>query len=291
MKHDYLNNMQTPLRVHICVVGFEIDRISKAAILQKADKVYLITKKENDQGRWAVKANEKILKNDKVETQIIEIRSISELQCLLGEIKKIINKEKENIIYINISSGSSMAAIAGTISSMMFSNGIKIIPYYVKPKEYVKDLKPKERKKIKMRYNGEPRSIGIQDNGIEQILTFPLELPSKELIHVLMHINSYGGEIPKSKLIEFSKKEKLLIQLRKNQANIISKMQDIDIKSSQDKAKQEKPRDYAWINQNIVNKLKDQWHVIDVEKRGKISYIKINERGKKIITYLGADEK
>ncbi|WNY24907.1 hypothetical protein MsAc7_04360 [Methanolapillus millepedarum] len=51
----------TPLRIHLVVVGFEIDRISLAATMKKADKVYLISKKEDDEGKDYLEENKAIL--------------------------------------------------------------------------------------------------------------------------------------------------------------------------------------------------------------------------------------
>lgn len=134
---------------------------------------------------------------------------------------KIIHKEKGNHIYINISSGSSLATIAGTMGSMMFSNGGKIIPYYVKPeKDTDLDLNDKERRTLKRKYGGIPLSVGIKE--IEEILTFPLNKPSVELIFVLKHILKKGKEITKSELIRLSKEELVLKKKRESQANIVS---------------------------------------------------------------------
>jgi len=125
------------LRVHIAVVGFEIDRISSAAIQQKADRVYLISQNENDKGLPYLNENEKRLKEEKIDVQIEKINNVRDITDILHKIKEIIENEKENRIYINISSGSNLSAIAGTICSMMFHHKYHVTPYYVKPLRYL----------------------------------------------------------------------------------------------------------------------------------------------------------
>ena len=89
--------MKTPLRVHICVVGYELDRISQAAIDQKADKVVLITQKENDSGRDYFIENRRRIIDKGIEVQEEFVDDIRDLPHLLRIIKKVIdNEHKEN---------------------------------------------------------------------------------------------------------------------------------------------------------------------------------------------------
>ena len=45
-------------------------------------------------------------------------------------------------------------------------------------------------------------------------------------------------------------------------------------------------KDYAWINQNIINKLKNDWGMIEVKTVGKYSYIRLIKRGEDMLKYL-----
>jgi len=276
--------MKTPLRVHICVVGFEIDRISSAAIQKKADKVYLISQKEKDMGRAYLEENESKLKEKGIAVQKEFVNNISELPDLLNAIKNIIESEdKNNLIFINISSGSTLSAIAGTISSMMYDSERTITPYYVKPEKYSEGLAK--------RNELAPRTEGIKD--ITEILTFPMKLPSKELMIILRHL--YDSEInkinvTKKDLIEFSKEHAELRNIREENRHTASKIEDLS-KSKNLPAKNEetkqKAKDYAWINQNIITKLKDDWDLIKIQKVGRNTYIELNDKGRNMLKYLG----
>jgi len=278
--------MKTPLRVHICVVGFEIDRISSAAIRKKADKVYLVSQKENDKGRAYLEVNEKRLKEEGIVVQKEFVNNISELPDLLNAIKKIIEiEDKENLIFINISSGSTLSAIAGTISSMMYDSERKIIPYYVKPEGYFEDLAEKS--------DLAPRTHGIKD--ITEILTFPLKMPGKELMIILRHLSASERNrvhVTKKDLIEFSKKHDELRNAREDNRHCASKIEDKvkdkNQNSPTEEAKQ-KAKDYAWINQNIISKLKDDWGLIKIQKVGRNTYIELNDRGRNMLKYLGEE--
>lgn len=280
--------MKNPLRIHICVVGFELDRVSKAAIVKKADKVYLISQAKNDKGKRYLEENKKLLEKEGIPVSIELVESISDLSNLLSAIKKIIKEQaKENFIYINISSGSTLSAIAGTISSMMLEKDRNIIPYYVKPKRYFEDFGEDNKRKLKKAFNGlEPRSIGVKE--INEIPTFPMRLPTKDLIIILEYLQS-NNSVTKKDLIDFSKQNDYLKEIRNQNRYLAgkikekSKIGEADEKVNESK---QKARDYAWLDQNIISKLKDEWNLIDIEKIGKFTCIRLNDKGKKMLDYL-----
>jgi len=281
--------MEIPLRVHICVVGFELDRISKAAIEKKADKVYLISQNENDDGRWFLQENRRRLEKEGIIVQEEFVEHVNELPDLLSKIKKIIKEEDEiNNIYLNISSGSTLSAIAGTIISMMFGNNRKIIPYYVKPTDYSETLEFKITDAQKENGEAMPRSIGVKE--ITEILTFPIRLPSDDLIIVLNYLQDEESNkkiVTKKDLIEFTKSNDYLSKMRDDNRHLSGKLEEKNkILFVKNNESNQKAKDYAWINQNIISKLKDEWNLIDVKMIGKHSCIKINYKGMKMLSYL-----
>lgn len=287
-----LKGMKNPLRVHICVVGFEIDRISEAAIKMKADKVYLISQKEEDQGREFLEENLRLLKEKNIQVVVEFAESVHDLSALLSIIKKIIREEdKDNYIFVNISSGSTLSTIAGTISSMMFKNR-KVTPYYVKPERYPDSTNDEEIKDLLTKLNLKrlPQSVGVKD--IQEIPTFPIRLPEKELIVVLEYLQDSKNEkkqVTKKDLIEFSKNNKYLKEMRENNSQLVGELEEKSkAKSSYKIDKESSPihRDYAWLNQNIISKLKDDWNLIDVEKGGKFVRVTLSEKGEKMLSYL-----
>src|SRR5207248_2310084 len=111
--------MKSDLRVHIATVGFQIKRITEPLIRERADKVYLVTHLHDDK---AIQYLEKILKMLRKEKFLkVEKRTtnIWDLFDCLQTYKKIIKEEEQGAhIYINVSTGSKVSSIAGTLACM-----------------------------------------------------------------------------------------------------------------------------------------------------------------------------
>lgn len=276
---------ETPLRVHVAIVGFEIDRISKAAIDRRADRIYLISRENTDgkdDGRLFLEKNMKILEDKKIEVFVEEIPDIQNLYDILFKLKEIIRSEKGNLIYINISCGSNLSAIGGTIISMMFDKDYNITPYYVKPEKYV-DCDDKERKDFP-----NLRTIGVKE--IIDIVTFPALLPNQKLICVLEEIGSKTDkQISKTDLIEFVERDKKMFPTFPRDVVPQTKEDMLKHKKSESAKTSKKEIDrikkYAWVNQNIVLKLKD-WEMIETLKDGKYSYLKLTKKGEDMLKFL-----
>src|SRR6266516_1636181 len=123
--------MKPELRIHIVTVGFQIRRITEPLIRERADKVYLIKSAHEDKAIAYLDKVMKILRNEKyiqVEKRAMDIWNL--FDCL-KTYKKIINEEEEKggksaHIYINVSTGSKVSSIAGTLACMIW----KGTPYY-----------------------------------------------------------------------------------------------------------------------------------------------------------------
>src|SRR5207249_10287047 len=97
----------TNLRVHIAPVRFEVDRIVIPAKNMKADKVWLLIHNNPDEDK-AIRYVEEIRKHLKKAKIQIETERLNRLELfmVLKSVKEIVEKEKDNDIYINVSSGS-----------------------------------------------------------------------------------------------------------------------------------------------------------------------------------------
>ena len=100
-------------RIHIAPVGFEIDRVVLPAVMDKADKVYLMihdNPSEDKATKYAAEI-EKRLKAAKIKTEFISCdwRNIEEITRATRD---LILKESDNEIAINLASGSKNHAIA-----------------------------------------------------------------------------------------------------------------------------------------------------------------------------------
>jgi hypothetical protein len=259
--------MEQKLRIHIAVVGFEIDRISQAAISLKADRVYLISKTKNDKGSKYLLKNEEILNQNRIDVKIETVDDVQDQILILRKMKKIILQEKNNLIYVNISSGSTLAAIAGTIVSTMFEKDIQITPYYVKPKSYEAYTTIDENEL-------QPQTTGIEE--IREICAFPAKLPDDRLTKVLIEIHQ-REYLTKQDLIEFS--------IQELGYNVKEENEEEKKETKKGSNNMYSPREYAWVEKNIVEKL-NKWEFVVIQKDGKKSKIYLTEKGKNMVEYL-----
>lgn len=207
-------------RVHIAPVGFEIDRVVEPLIRMEADKVYLFAEKtENaDQLQYFIGEIIKRLEKGSIEydKRGWELPKI-ELYTTLREYRRIIDEEKGNDIFINVSTGSKIHAIAGMIASMIFKqDDLKIMPYYVVPEKYAES----------------PSTYVQYTSGCKEIKTLPnyrIEKPPDEIMDVLEIIASIQESektVTKKILIEeLEKKNIALASGTKNDAGTYNALQ------------------------------------------------------------------
>jgi hypothetical protein len=246
-------NQLLSLRVHIVPLGFEIDRVLLPLKKLKADKVWLIINPEIESSDakyyyHAIKKQLKTLDIDCCEEKC-DIYSLFEL---LNTYRIIIEKEHGNLIFINISTGTKIEAIAGMLASMIFReiNG-KIHPYYVQPQKY--EIKPNE---------GDQLTTGLKN--IISLPNYKIERPSGKLIKALTVLKQCGS-ISKKDLIQKYESNGLIL--------IGTKIHH------KDSAK------HSQLNKNYIEPLKS-WGFIEQLGKGKSGRIQISEDGENILRFL-----
>ena len=238
------------LRVHIAPVGYEIDRIVLPAKKMRADKVCLLVH-ENPSVDKAIEFYEKISKQlQKLNIEIIkEHHDRLDLFKIIKSVKEIIEKEKGNIIYVNLASGSKIQAIACMMACMMFNDEKNVHPFYVEAKDY-------------LGFSGKPISTGIKE--IQDVPTYEIKKPEQRHIDALRIINEKGGRISKKEMAELAKKEKLIVVNAENESQAT----------------------FASLDKSIINALENQWKFVKVEKIGRTRWINITEDGKNATEFL-----
>lgn len=239
------------LRVHIAPVGFEIDRIVLPAIDMRADKIWLLVHNDSntDRAKPCEDAIKKAFKKEKI--QFEEIRSNrKDIFKILQSVKQIIQLEKDNDLYLNVSSGSKIQAIACTMACMMFSDKENLTPYYAEPEQY-----PSSKEK--------QQSLGLRN--IIELPKYQIQIPKKELVSALKIIKDYDGKIQKKTMAELAEKEGLIT---------------INAKDNLDQVR------FTSLDKNIIQPLKDHWNFIDVEKIGRTRWVKLNQEGSNAIEFL-----
>ncbi|MFT4244855.1 MAG: DUF6293 family protein [Candidatus Woesearchaeota archaeon] len=239
-------------RVHIVPVGFEIDRIVIPLIENKADKIYFLMRDKEENAELHYKEIIKQLNKEGINNiEKIQV-DMGNIYSITNKIRKIIEKEEKNNIFINVSSGSKLCSIGATMASMMIKTK-KIHLYYGVPEDYNKEKQ------------GE---LNVLSSGCKDCLDVPvykIHLPDEELIQFLIKIkqlNIKGEIVTQKKLINFL-------------PNL-----------SKDDKKSNNPKVYMRLKRDYLDKLFYDWKLITFEGKGKNSEIKLTENGEELIKFF-----
>jgi hypothetical protein len=255
-----------PRRIHISPIGFEIDRVVLPLIQMEADRVWLIIEREPslDKGRpYFDKVKEDI--HEKIEKCEIKIKYCDfdrrDLYDVLRAYRDIIEEEKDNQIFVNVSTGTKIHSIAGMMACMIFKDlAFGLIPYYAKPEEYLP--LPRE---------GKQMSTGCSE--INELPNYKIERPPECLIKVLKVIDEQCGSEEKN----ITKRE------------LIKELVDRDLLILSDSArktpKNEKVARYLALQRKYIDPL-TSWKFIKITEPKKRGKIQITQEGKNILKFL-----
>lgn len=242
----------TKLRVHICPIGYEIDRIVESAKRLSAERVWLIVEENSEKE----KASDFITKveSDLTESDI-EVRrkgvSRDDLFDNLKGIKEIFVEEEGNELRVNVSAGSKIQAIAGMMACMIFKE-YSPIPYYVEPKKYEKPSKS-------------PQSSGVKD--IVELPEYTIQKPEPDLIKALEIIQQND---------RLNKKTLALQAIEKNLIDSENDPEDRKVTQG----------DYAKLDHHIIKPLVEKWKFIEVTQIGTNHRITLTNIGKDVCKFL-----
>jgi len=239
------------LRIHIAPIGFEVDRIVLPAKNMKADKVWLILHNDpNDNiGKSFGDSISKQLSASGIE-YAFENADRTQLFDTLRALRTIIFKEKKNAIFINVSVGSKIQAIASMMSCMMFKDEANIKPYYAIPERY--ETIPREQ----------------ETTGLKKIVTLPeykIEIPPDNLIKCLEVIHQRAGSVITKKDLRDQTLALKLIHIGR-------------LENKEQSA-------YMALKNNLLDPLL-KWKFIRVEKVGRHHNISLTEEGINVLRFL-----
>lgn len=242
----------TKLRVHIAPVGFEVDRIVLPAIEMKADKIWLLIHSNPKDDRAKSYEDEIIKKFKKVKIKIEVIKSNrKDAFKILQAVKQIIKTEEKNDIYINVSSGSKIQAIACMMACMMFNEKENLTPYYAEPQSYPA-------------FKEKQQSIGLKN--IIELPKYQIQTPKQELVQALKIIKDNENKITKKEMAKLAEVEKLII-----------------VNAREENFEQAR---FASLDKNIIQPLVEQWKFVEVEKIGRTRWIKLTQEGINAVEFL-----
>lgn len=171
------------MRIHIAPVGYEVRRVTEPLIAMHADAVYLVRHTHDNDA--AVRFLQEIQAELRKKYRHIQVKEVRRdlwdlydcIECFRG-----IMQEGDNQVYVNVSTGTKITAMAGMLSCMAWGAS----PYYA-PVSYPDKIVGKHTEHVM-----EP----------EALPTYGINRPRVEFMQILDILESGGGSARKSRLID-----------------------------------------------------------------------------------------
>lgn len=240
--------MEGNLRVHISPVGFDTaERVTGPLLEHRADRAYLVSRSKNDPAAEMMKQVRKILeKHPHIEVHDVYV-NIWDLYSCLEKFREIFEKERENHIHVNVSTGSKVIAIAGMLACMLWKGS----PYYAK-----------------LNYEEGGAGVSADKRKVSETQFLPvyqINMPSPESLQVLSIIDSAGGSMSKKDLI---------VELQS------LRVIPVYLPSQPRSAPHSRLR-------AIIDPLQIHWQFIEVKSRGRRSIVTLTGQGRSALRIFG----
>lgn len=252
-----MTNGAVNLRIHIAPVGFEFRRVTEPLVRMQADKVYLVTYKPDDPAKRFFGLVKKELGQNYKHINVEEVFvDMWDLYSCLEEYRKIVTFERKagNHVYINVSTGTKINAIAGMLACMLWEAS----PYYA-PISY-----------LTSRQLEVPPTEQVQDPDLLPV--YEIKRPRSEQLFVLGLLSANGGKMRKAKLIQELESGKII------------RVKDESRVALTESAKHSQLR-------AIINPMEMEWGFINVEASGRRSVVSITEEGQTALRIFGSANK
>ena len=183
------------VRIHIAPVGFEVERVTDPIESDRADRVYLLTRAERDAAAPFVNEIVRRLRRLAWAVDVQVVRTdLWDVFHALATFREIFAREGRTDrnaadvlpVRVNVSTGTKITAIAGTLACMLWKGE----PYYVQvSRAWYSDRTP--------------RVSAVHDvvDRIEPVHVYALRAPSTELVQVLEALARRSGSLRKRDLI------------------------------------------------------------------------------------------
>jgi Family of unknown function (DUF6293) len=182
-------------RIHVAAVGFEVERVVEPILRERADRAYLLTKGHDDLARPFVDEVVRRLRAADRSLEVhVEATAIWDVFGSLGMFRRIFEREHRTDrrdaavvpIRVNVSTGTKITAIAGTLACMLWRGE----PYYVQvSKSWYTGRTPKV------------RAVNDIVARVDPVGIYELRAPGPELVEVLEALGQGGGTLRKRDLI------------------------------------------------------------------------------------------
>ena len=236
--------------IHIAAQGFEHDRIVEPAKDDRAHRVVLLEHADGVRPEWFKEVKQDLRDADiKVEP---ESCNIFDMYSVVERISRVVKRNPDAEILVNLSTGSKLSAIGGMIACMAND----ITPYYAQPKGYGE----REEEEI------QPVSYGYEKSW--ELSAYPMETPKEQDIWVMEYL-SQNTSVSKTALIEFGRGD------RDMGAGYGPKGR---LPFMNEQYKDTPQGNHNRLNNRIIGPLTENgW--IETEKRGTNVYVELTEEG------------
>lgn len=246
-------------RTHIVPVGYDYyNRVLEPLLDPRADEIFFIL---HDKG--AIRGHDKFfaqivkeVKKENIPFESIET-DIWDLYKCLEVFREIITDAKKhgNHVFINVSTGTKVTAMAGILACMMWRE----TPYYVRLKNPTK--------------KGITKIPKVAVEKRERIPTFDITKPDIKMMKILQKIAKMkDGSMRKWQLVEYLEDEGDIKQIETRKKKVFT--------------------DNAKLSQlqTILIPMEKTWGFVDVEHRGSRSQVKIRKEGLQALQIFGVEE-
>ncbi|TQQ83589.1 hypothetical protein EGH24_02005 [Halonotius terrestris] len=236
--------MEVTDRVHVVAHGWEVARVVDPLYKLKADKIVLVLP-DNEAfiPDFEYEMIEELEANDRIEVET-RTANLYDLDSALQTITQAVKDHEEDEVYINVSTGTQIAAIAG----MMAAQTSEATPFYVQ-------ITPDDADEDEVWTPDEP--IFSTSGEITELPVFELQGPSTEQLQILGFLHGNDG-VTKKELIEHAEEEELPF------------IMNTEAKSDEGR--------YRVLDSHIINPLTENEY-ITVEKAGRKKEVSITQRG------------
>jgi len=236
--------MEVTDRVHVVSHGWEIARVVDPLYELKADKIVLVLPhNEAFIADFEYEMIEELEANDRIEVET-RTANLYDLDSTLQTFTQAVKDHEDDEVYINVSTGTQIAAIAG----MMAAQTSDATPFYVQ-------ITPDNPDEGEVWTPDEP--IFSTAGEITELPVFELQGPSAEQLQILGFLHGNDG-VTKKALIEHAEEEELPFIMNT-------------------KAKSDEGR-YRVLDSHIITPLTENDYIV-VEKAGREKQVSITQRG------------
>jgi hypothetical protein len=245
-------------RVQIVPLGFEYARLREPIMEWRADYVIFVEHTDDEEIAYLDALREELAENDRIDTES-RVCDIFDLYDALGTIAGAIADHPDDEVYVNLSAGSKITAIAGMIACMTAG----ATPIYARP-----DYGPGGRK-----IPDEPLHDAVAETF--SLPTYPIERPTRTEIAYLDFLDEADGTGREGRYCGASKKELIAFGKREGFEFI-----------ARSEASTEKGL-YRVLDTHVTRPLSERGY-ITIEQVGRTKYVSLTREGKNALRAFGS---